>query len=132
MKRTRRAQHEPPAQTAQIAPAVDGGGDEDTAPVPPDRTGWTAHPGERRDFLNRVRAFPPDVASWRRRMQERIPADPSRFPLAAALQGEQLTGALDAGITYLREVARILAVLYGTPDLGNKADPTDELVYILL
>ena len=29
-------------------------------------------------------------------------------------------------------MARILAVLYGSPDLGNKPDPTDELVYILL
>ena len=29
-------------------------------------------------------------------------------------------------------MARILAVLYGTPDLGNKQDPTDELVYIIL
>src|SRR5262249_23219976 len=33
---------------------------------------------------------------------------------------------------FLREVARILAVLYGSPNLGNKQDPTDELVYILL
>jgi site-specific DNA-cytosine methylase/endonuclease III len=39
---------------------------------------------------------------------------------------------LDEGISYLREVARILAILYGSPNLGNKADPTDELVYILL
>ena len=39
---------------------------------------------------------------------------------------------LDSGISHLREVARILAVLYGTPDLGNKPDPTDELVYIIL
>ena len=29
-------------------------------------------------------------------------------------------------------MARILAVLYGSPDLGNKPDPTDELVYIIL
>jgi endonuclease III len=29
-------------------------------------------------------------------------------------------------------VAGILAVLYGTPNLGNKQDPTDELVYIIL
>ena len=39
---------------------------------------------------------------------------------------------LDEGISYLREVARILAVLYGSPDLGNKQDPVDELVYIIL
>ena len=28
--------------------------------------------------------------------------------------------------------ARILSVLYGNPDLGNKHDPVDELVYIIL
>ena len=48
------------------------------------------------------------------------------------VSAEQLQERLDSGISHLREVARILAVLYGTPDLGNKADPTDELVYILL
>jgi DNA (cytosine-5)-methyltransferase 1 len=32
----------------------------------------------------------------------------------------------------LREVARILAVIHGTPDLGNKPNPVDELVYIIL
>jgi len=39
---------------------------------------------------------------------------------------------VDDGESYLREVSRILHVLYGTPDLGNKHDPVDELVYIIL
>jgi len=39
---------------------------------------------------------------------------------------------LDAGIAYLREVARILAAIHGSPRLGNKEDPVDELVYIIL
>jgi DNA (cytosine-5)-methyltransferase 1 len=65
-------------------------------------------------------------------MLERIPSEPSRYPAVAGLKGEELSAALDSGISYLREAARILAVLYRTPDLGNKADPTDELVYILL
>ena len=29
-------------------------------------------------------------------------------------------------------MSRILQVLYGTPDLGNKSDPVDELVHIIL
>jgi DNA (cytosine-5)-methyltransferase 1 len=39
---------------------------------------------------------------------------------------------LDAGISYLREVARILAAVHGSPRLGNKENPVDELVYIIL
>ncbi len=54
------------------------------------------------------------------------------MPVSADLAAEGLSDLLDEGISYLREVARILAILYGTPNLGNKADPTDELVYILL
>ena len=33
---------------------------------------------------------------------------------------------------HLREMARILAAVHGTPRLGNKEDPVDELVYIIL
>ncbi len=132
MKGAKRAKCELPSQPAQVAQATESTGEEDSAPLPPDLSGWTAHPSERRDFFNRIRAFPPDVASWRRRMLERIASDPARFPAAADLKDETLAFALDTGISYLREIARILAVLYRTPDLGNKADPTDELVYILL
>lgn len=106
--------------------------DEDITPLEPDASGWTPHPSERRDFYHRVRVFPPDVAAWRRRLIERIRGDESPFPVekgGAPARGEEL---LDLGISYLREVARILAALYGTPDLGNKSDPTDELVYIIL
>ena len=53
------------------------------------------------------------------------------FP-AAAGAGDQLSTLIDEGISFLREIARIVAVLHGTPNLGNKSDPTDELVYIIL
>src|SRR2546421_6014748 len=106
--------------------------EEDVTPVAPDLSGWTPHPSERRDFWNRIRAFPPEVVGWRKRLLRELAEKPGRFTLAAGLAGEQLQERLDAGIGHLREVARILAVLYGTPDLGNKTDPTDELVYILL
>ena len=106
--------------------------DEDATPVTPDRSGWTPHPSERRDFWNRIRAFPPEVVGWRKRLIKELAESPGRFRLATGLAPGQLQERLDAGISHLREVARILAVLYGTPDLGNKPDPTDELVYIIL
>jgi hypothetical protein len=65
-----------------------------------------------------------------------IAADPARFPCEctplAPREDADLQARFDDAISYLREIARILAVLYGTPDLGNKPDPTDELVYIIL
>ncbi len=100
--------------------------------LPLDRTGWSAHPSERRDFWNRIRAFPPAVAAWRRRMLRHVAENPERFPAVARAAAEELQSRLDDGISFLREIARILAVLYGTPNLGNKEDPTDELVYIIL
>lgn len=106
--------------------------EEDGTPVDPDRSGWTPHPSERRDFWNRIRAFPPEVVGWRKRLLKVLAEEPAHFTLTSGLAPERLQERLDSGISHLREVARILAVLYGSPDLGNKADPTDELVYILL
>lgn len=105
--------------------------DEDSGTVAPDPSGWTPHPSERRDFYHRVRVFPPDVAAWRQRVARHVSERPDLFTAAPA-DREQLLDRLDAGISHLREVARILAALYGTPNLGNKSDPTDELVYIIL
>ena len=108
------------------------GVEEDLTPVAPDLSGWTPHPSERRDFWNRIRAFPPEVVGWRKRLLRELAETPGRFTMASGIAPEQLQERLDSGIGHLREVARILAVLYGSPDLGNKPDPTDELVYILL
>ena len=105
--------------------------DENADTISPDPSGWTPHPSERRDFYHRVRVFPPDVANWRQRLARHVVDRPDVFPEAPAGR-EGLLNRIDAGISHLREVARILAALYGTPDLGNKPDPTDELVYIIL
>jgi DNA (cytosine-5)-methyltransferase 1 len=104
---------------------------EDLLPVEPDLSGWSPHPSERRDFYHRIRVFPPEVASWRRNFLRYVTQNPDCFP-AARSQPEDTQALVDDGISFLREVARILAALYGTPDLGNKKDPTDELVYIIL
>ena len=111
----------------ETAPIVE----EDATPVAPDRSGWTPHPSERRDFWHRIRVFPPEVVRWRKRLIKDLAESPGRFTLATGA-GPDLQDKLDTGISHLREIARILAILYGTPDLGNKADPVDELVYIIL
>jgi DNA (cytosine-5)-methyltransferase 1 len=109
------------------------------------RGGWPFTGRERRDFYHHPREFPPDVARWRTGLVDVVKSDHERFPdiseraaraAASAMPADQTRDAVrdlvDDGISYLREVARIVAVLYGTPDLGNKPDPVDELVYIIL
>jgi DNA-cytosine methyltransferase len=112
----------------EAVPAVE----EDASPVALDRSGWMPHTSERRDFWNRIRAFPPEVTRWRKSLLKELAEGKGPFTLVSGLTAEQLQERLDSGISHLREVARILAVLYGSPDLGNKPDPTDELVYIIL
>lgn len=106
-----------------------------------DTSGWPFQARERRDFLHRPREFPPEVQRWRGRMVARAMRDSDVFPrshrvaASCADEGtavEQVRAIVDDGISLLRELARMLAVLHGTPDLGNKQDPVDELVYIIL
>lgn len=115
-----------------VPPQPEAVSEEDCTPVAADPSGWTPHPSERRDFYHRVRVLPPTVAAWRRQLLDSMRAGSISLPLSGAVKPETVSDQLDEGISYLREVARILAVLYGTPDLGNKPDPTDELVYIIL
>lgn len=101
--------------------------------VGPDRSGWPTDASERRDFLHRIRAFPPEVADWRKALVRRIVEGDERFP--AAPESRTVSGVrslLDEGISQLREIARILDVLYETPRLGNPEDPLDELIFIIL
>lgn len=123
---------------------------EEALPVPPgegdgaDRSGWPFVGRERRDFYHGPREFPADVHRWRAALLGQIVHDSARFPDVVRTFKQRSRGAgderarddvrvlLDAGISHLREVARIAAVLHGTPDLGNKEDPVDELVYIIL
>lgn len=45
---------------------------------------------------------------------------------------DEIRRLIDLGLSEIREVTRILELLHGSPDLGNKKDPIDELVYIIL
>jgi hypothetical protein len=91
---------------------------EQTTPVPPDGSGWTPHPSERRDFYHRIRVFAPEMATWRQQLIRLVQDDRHRCPQVAQ-DREQLLSQVDQGISFLREIARILAVLHGSPRLGN-------------
>jgi DNA (cytosine-5)-methyltransferase 1 len=99
-------------------------------------SGWPFEGRERRDVYHRQREYPPDVQRWRSRVTLRVIEDSTLFPLVERSSGdespEKARALLDDGISFLREIARTMAILHGTPDLGNKKDPVDELVYIIL
>ncbi|MCK6680982.1 MAG: DNA (cytosine-5-)-methyltransferase [Thermoanaerobaculia bacterium] len=98
-----------------------------------DSTGWPLEARERRDFYHTIRAFPAAVMNWREWMLEHIALDPERFSAVSKSSGiRAVRAALDDGISHLREIARILSIIHGTPRLGNHEDPVDELVYIIL
>lgn len=94
---------------------------------------WPLHPKERGDFYHLPRALPPEVKEWRERTVDRIAADPATFPAVPRQSSRDAVRALlDEEIAWTREVNRILELVHGTPSLGNKRDPVDELVYIVL
>jgi DNA (cytosine-5)-methyltransferase 1 len=71
--------------------------------------------------------------AWRRRLVDRCFEHPRLFRgVRRDATLEDVRARADAGIAYLREVARITAAIHGTPGLGNQNDPVDELVYIIL
>ncbi|RKH41307.1 DNA (cytosine-5-)-methyltransferase [Corallococcus sp. AB050B] len=95
--------------------------------------GWPADVRERGDFYHRARLFPPSVKEWRERLVERVLAEPHRFPkVPTGASIETVRALVDEGIAFIREVSRLLELVYETPRLGNKSDPVDELVYIIL
>jgi DNA (cytosine-5)-methyltransferase 1 len=105
----------------------------DSAPQEAVALPWPPDPRERCDFYHRTRTFPSDVTAWRKALVVQMKKDPALFPaLSTDSSIDEIRNRLDDGISYLREVARIAALLHGTPSLGNKVDPVDELVYIIL
>lgn len=102
---------------------------EGVRPVLP-ATGWPRSDAERRDFYHRIREFPPELRPWRRELVEWVR---TRSPWGQAPRtADEVRQAVDDGISHIREVAEILSVVHRNPDLGNKSDPLDELVYIIL
>src|SRR5262245_53309739 len=97
-------------------------------PVP-----WPPDARERCDFYYRIRTFPEEVQAWRRRLVARVMEDRQLFSsVPRGATKEEVRALVDEGITFIREISRLTALLYGGPRLGNKEDPVDELVYIIL
>lgn len=64
-------------------------------------------------------------STWWARVVDRFTQTPRSGPAVDP-------AALGAGLERLLEINRLLKIEYGTPDLGNKSDAVDELVYIIL
>lgn len=96
-------------------------------------TGWRWESSELGDFLHHPRKFPPDISRWRQHLVASLQAGThAHLHVSPGATKQEIRDHLDDLTSYLREVTRILAVIYRTPDLGNKTDPVDELVYIIL
>lgn len=77
-----------------------------------------------RGYKNLPPAAAADHRNWRTRLASRIPTWDEHW--GAAMR------AVDEQAKTLLALTRLLHREYGSPDLGNKADPVDELVYIIL
>lgn len=103
------------------------------------RAGWAPEAKERRDFYHRAREFPPDVMRWRNALVDAVLGAPDVYGStevraarkADEAQGVEATRALvDAGVSYLREIARLLGLLHGTTP--RHKDPVDQIVFAIL
>jgi DNA (cytosine-5)-methyltransferase 1 len=107
--------------------AQDSGSQEERAEA------WPRDARERGDFLHPPRLFPEGIRDWRESLVAEVERDGGSFPgVVKGATKEQLRSLVDEGIAKLRELDRTLALLHGTPTLGNKKDAVDELVYIIL
>jgi DNA (cytosine-5)-methyltransferase 1 len=101
-----------------LKPPVEDGAATDTAATYV--SGWPLDPKERCDFYHRVRVFPDDLAEWRKTMVARVGENRGLF--RGILPGEaieSIRAKLDDGISYIREIARILALVYWTPRFAD-------------
>lgn len=89
---------------------------EDSSPaVAEDLTGWPLDRRERGDFYHRPRLFPHEVKDWREMLVEHVLSAPRSFPGVPKGAGiETVRALIDEGISFIREVARLLALLHGS------------------
>jgi DNA (cytosine-5)-methyltransferase 1 len=115
--------NDPESMDHDSEPAIDTMG----SPLPADLSGWPVHPKERRDFYCRIKAFPAEVAAWRKSLIQRISKNPEQFGIRSSVSSEYLLACLDHGISMLREVARILTVLYVPANVSKRQKPRKDL-----
>ena len=83
---------------------------------------WPLDARERADFYHRPRAIPESVREWRDALVRRIADNPSAFPAVPRNSSpDEKRASVDDGLARLREITRIVELLYGTPDLGRKS-----------
>ena len=72
---------------------------------------------------------------WRRRMVAHLQQNPELFPLLQQRTGgdpARIRALIDEEASTQQALTRMLQVLYPERDLGNQADPLDELIYIMI
>lgn len=69
---------------------------------------------------------------WLDEAVEYVVGNPAAFGRVRRLGRRRTRGHLEQEADRLADIAAELADAYGSPDLGNKADPVDEIVYIAL
>jgi DNA (cytosine-5)-methyltransferase 1 len=96
-------------------------------------TGWPWPAEEVTHLLGIPKKFAGELGPWREQLVSRILNGELQCDLP--LEGgdrKHVRGTVDEYIGLMREIARHLGLIHRTPDLGNKADPVDELIYIIL
>jgi DNA (cytosine-5)-methyltransferase 1 len=85
-----------------------------------DMIGWPRDPSERADFYHRVRVFPSDLADWRKSLVRQVlEVGTSAQALSHASPSDEAKAHIDDGISRIREIARILALVHRSPELGR-------------
>jgi DNA (cytosine-5)-methyltransferase 1 len=96
-------------------------------------TGWPWPAEEVTHLLGTPRKFAGGLGAWREELVSRIlNGDLQSDPDLAGSDLKNVRRTVDEYIGLMREIARHLALLHRTPDLGNKKEPIDELIYIIL
>jgi len=84
---------------------------------------WPQDARERGDFYHRPRVFPDGVRQWRDALVGKIAENPARFPaIPRNSSSDEKRTLIDDGLARLREITRIVELLYGTPGVGTAPD----------
>ena len=116
----------------QISPEFMSRREEETARLR-GLTGWDWDVRELAHVAARPLSLSPLHQEWRKQIVS--DAISGELRCLSHLYGQdpvRVRAQLDQTVIRVREIARILAEIYRSPDLGNKPDPVDELIYIVL
>jgi DNA (cytosine-5)-methyltransferase 1 len=96
-------------------------------------TGWPWPAEEVTHLLGTPKKFAGELGPWREQLVSRIlDGELQCDPNLVGGERKHVRATVDEYIGLMREIARHLGLIHRTPDLGNKTDPVDELIYIIL